>query len=372
MTAPDALGPDCIRARRAALQRVGSDRQPASAPQLVSHVVAVQAQDVAAATLGIAVRTDHLTAAAVNTARNVDRSIVRTWCLRGTLHLIAAEDVHWLLDLVRPQLARANKRRRLDLGLDDTSTERGVRILEDSLRSNGPLSRAELSQQLRRHDIASEGQATIHVIWRAAVDGRLCFGPDRDGEETFVALQDWVPSQSHNAPEDGALELARRYLAAYGPATRDDFGNWSGLSGAEVRRAWTRLAHEARAVGTPYGEMLVSTEHTDTADMPPFVRLLPAFDGIWLGYRAHDMFIAPEHARRVFPGGGMIRPFILADGQIVGTWMRRTTRGSVDVSVELLEPIGDAALSAALADLSRITERPVRVVIAPASRAPLA
>jgi hypothetical protein len=370
MTAPDALGPDWIRARRAGAQRVGSHRQTASAPQLLSHVVGVQAQDVAAATLGIAVRTDNLTVAAVERARNVDRSIVRIWCLRGTLHLIAAEDVHWMLDVVRPQLARANKRRRLDLGLDDSSTERGVRILEGSLRSNGPQSRAELAEALRRHDIESKGQATIHVIWRAAIDGRLCFGPDRDGEETFVALQDWVPSQSRNSPGDGALKLARRYLAAYGPATREDFATWAGLSGAEVRRAWTGLAHEARPVGTPYGEMLVSAEHSDTADMTRLVRLLPAFDGIWLGYRDHDVFIPREEHRRVFPGGGMIRPFMLADGHIVGTWMRRTSRGGVDVSVELFEPVGKADLSASLADFGRITERPVRLVTRRAKEAP--
>jgi len=89
--------------------------------------VAVQAQDMAAAALGVAVRADNLTVAAVDDARNVERSNVRLRCLRGTMHLVAAEDVHWLLEVVRPRLATANRRRHAELGLDDADTERGTR-----------------------------------------------------------------------------------------------------------------------------------------------------------------------------------------------------------------------------------------------------
>src|SRR3954469_21362285 len=119
--------------QRAAAQWLDTPRREVSTADVVAHLVAVQAQDRPAATFGIAVRADGLTARQVDRARNTERSIVRLWCLRGTLHIVAAEDVHWLLDLLRPRLADANRRRRAELGLDDAVTERGVRIVAESL-----------------------------------------------------------------------------------------------------------------------------------------------------------------------------------------------------------------------------------------------
>lgn len=165
----------------------------------------------------MAVRADNLTVAVIDHARNVERSIERLWCLRGTLHPVAANDVHWLLELVRPRLATANRRRRAELGLDDADTDRGVRVIAQSLEADGPLARAQIAERLRRSGIASEGKATIHLIWRAAIDGPVCYRPDEDGQETFVALEDWMRAQKRTTPPDPALELARRHLAAYGP-----------------------------------------------------------------------------------------------------------------------------------------------------------
>ena len=349
------LDADQVRAIRAAGQRLDTQRGPASPPNVVRHLVAVQAQDMAAAALGVAVRADNLTIAAVDNARNIERSIVRVWCLRGTLHLVAAEDVHWLLELVRPRLVTANRRRRAELGLDDADTERGVRIIEQSLDAEGPLTRAQIAQRLRRGRIASEGQATIHVIWRAAIDGLVCYGPDHEGRETFVALADWVPADKRTTPPDPVLELARRYLVAYGPATRGDFSAWSGLPSGDVRRAWHALRTEAASVSTPYGEMLLSTPHATPGQAN--VRLLPGFDGVWLGYRDHNVFVAREYQPRVFPGGGIIRALLFANSHIVGSWTRRAARQRIDVSVDLFEPLDEDALAAAVLDYGRIAGR---------------
>ena len=346
---------------RAAAQRLDTRHGPGSASEMVTHLVAVQAQDMAAAALGVAVRATNLTVAAVDTARNEERSIVRLWCLRGTLHLVAAEDVHWLLELVRPRLETANRRRRAELGLGDTDTARGIRIIAQSLETDGPLTRAQIAERLRRCGITSEGQATIHVIWRAAIDGLVCYGPDHNGDETFVALDAWVPVQKRTRPSDPVLELARRYLAAYGPSTQEDFSAWSGLPGRDVSDAWGALRVEATTVNTPYGEMLLSRQHARPAEANSpratagTVRLLPSFDGLWVAYRDHAVVVEPEYQRRVFPGGGIIRPLVFANNHIVGTWTRRATRQRIVVSVNLFEPVDQDALAAAVADYGRIS-----------------
>ena len=134
-------------------------------------VFALQAQDDMAATLGIWTRSDGLSIGDVTRARERDRSVVRLWCFRGTLHLVAAEDVRWLLDLLRPGLVNANRTRRAALGLDDDATARGVRAVVTMLSSEGCLTRSEIAERLAGLGIASAGQATIHVLWRAALDG---------------------------------------------------------------------------------------------------------------------------------------------------------------------------------------------------------
>src|SRR5262249_51977083 len=151
-------------------------------------------------------------------------------------------DVRWLLELIRPGLVAANRTRRRELGLDDEDTARGVALLRRYL-ADAPRTRAEISAHLAEHGVASEGQATIHVIWRAAVDGLVCYGPDPAGEATFVLLEDWVAPAS--APAELLGDLVRRYQAAYGPADVEDFMAWSGLGRRLVDRAWT----DAPAVG---------------------------------------------------------------------------------------------------------------------------
>jgi hypothetical protein len=335
-------------------------RGEAPAAEVVGHLVAVQAQDVAAATLGVGVRSHGLSAAAVGAARNSERSIVRVWCLRGTLHLVAAEDARWLLELVRPSLIAANRRRRADLGLDDAATARGVQLVTDSLQADGPLTRPEIAERLRTEGIASEGQATIHVIWRAAIEGLVCYGPDREGAETFVALDRWLAPGSQTPPDDPAVDLARRYLAAYGPATREDLLAWCGLPRGVVERAWSALSEELSTEDTPFGKMCLLRGAVGTnIDV---VRLLPAFDSIWLGYRDHTPLLDVPFVKRVFPGGGVIRPLVFAAGRIVGTWSRRATRRGFDVSVDLFQPLQDASLEEAVNDFGRFTQQPARLV----------
>jgi winged helix DNA-binding protein len=347
---------DELRGLRAAAQRLDAGRGAASAHQVVHEMVALQAQDLAAATFGVAVRADDLRAAAVDYARNVERSIVRLWCLRGTLHLVAAEDVRWLLDLVRPRLAIANRRRRAELGLDEAATARGVHLIAESLHAEGPLTRAELAERLKRNGLAWEGQATIHVIWRAAIDGLVCFGPDREGQETFVALDDWVRASTQRHPVDPVIELARRYIRAFGPATADGFAAWSGLPGAEVRRVWTEPgAMQAAAVSTPYGEMLVASDQRPLS--APVTRLLPAFDAVWVGYRNHEPLIEQAFVRQVFPGGGVIRPMVFGANRTMGTWVRR---GS-EVRMTMFDGSEEGELEAAVLELGRIYSREFRV-----------
>jgi Winged helix DNA-binding domain len=364
-----ALTAEDLRGQRVRAQRLHAGRPPASVASVVHDVFALQAQDDTAVTLGIWTRSDGLTIADVTRARERDRSVVRLWCLRGTLHLIAAEDVRWLLDLLRPVFVNANRTRRAELGLDDDATTRSVRAVVDMLGTEGCLTRGEIADRLAGLGIASAGQATVHVIWRAALDGLVCYGPDRHGEAAFVRLDDWVPPAPGRDRDDSLAELARRYLQAYGPATPQDLAVWSGLSLTESRRAWSHLGNQAVPVPTVAGSMWLSSAQTEWwfgDHHPPdlVMRLLPAFDGLWLGYRDRDILLPPEYRRRVYPGGGVIRPSVLLDGQAAGTWTRRTHAQSMDLVLDFFDDRGaqvHAELREVAADLGRFLGQSVRL-----------
>src|SRR5687768_16821773 len=158
---PLLLDDDQVRRLRLRAQRLaGVDASGSAAEvgaaqvrEIVRAVVGVQAQDERAAALSVRARGVGLTAADVDQARTGERSVVRLWGMRSTLHLVAAEDVGWLLALLGPLFQAQDRRRRLQLGLDDATTAHGVRIVRDALAARGPLTRAELREQLAHHGV---------------------------------------------------------------------------------------------------------------------------------------------------------------------------------------------------------------------------
>src|SRR5437660_12569240 len=117
---------------------------PTGVAQVVKDLCGLQAQDAFAAALAIRVRSTGLLNDDVERARVQERSIVRTWGQRGTLHLLATEDLAWLLPLFGPVFIAASQRRRMELGLDEDTCARGIGIIRDVRASHGPLTRAEL------------------------------------------------------------------------------------------------------------------------------------------------------------------------------------------------------------------------------------
>jgi hypothetical protein len=148
-----------------------------------------------------------------------------------------------------------------------------------------------------------------------------------------------VPAAPALDREQALAELARRYLRGYGPATPADLAAWSGLGRREADAAWRAIAGELAEVATPPGPMWIlrgAPRTVATAIRSPVpVRLLPAFDTLLLGYADRTPLVPARHARRVNAGGGMIRPTILTDDGVVGTWaMRRERDGTPRVEVD--------------------------------------
>jgi Winged helix DNA-binding domain len=359
---PRRLTEDRVRRLRLRAQRLAG-RRPGDVAEVVRGVGGLQAQDTPASRLAVRARSSGLDEAAVRRACDQDRSVVRTWAMRGTLHMVAAEDAGWLVALLGPGFAAGNRRRRLQLGLDDATCERALAALPAVL-AGGPLSRADLVAGLAAEgvEIAPKGQAPAHLVGYAAMRGLICRGPDLDGDEpSYVLLDEWARAGRALGPDDALAELARRYLGGHGPATPEDLAAWSGLGLGRARRAFEVVAGEldeveldGRPLWAPAGATAGPPE-----DRPggPVVRLLGRFDDYLLGWRSRDLVLAPAFAGRIHAGGGWIHPALVVDGRVAGTWRARRAGDRLELTVE---PFGGRlprgarpALEAEAADVGR-------------------
>ena len=232
--------------------------------QVVKEVCGIQAQDASASTLAVRSRSVGLVVTDVEQAREHDHTIIRTWGPRGTLHLLASDDIGWLLPLLGPVFVAGDRRRREELGLSEEICVRGMHIIRNVLAQQGSMTRGELVEHLSKDGIHLEGQARPHLLARAALEGLICFGPDRGNEPTYVLLKDWVEQKPAGRPlsEDEAYaELTRRYLSAYGPATPEDQAAWSGLPLNKTRAAWQRIEGELLEVETTSSPVLDAQRH---------------------------------------------------------------------------------------------------------------
>jgi hypothetical protein len=240
--------------------------------------------------LAVRARTTGATAESLDRAL-ADREIVRAWAMRGTLHLLSAEDLATALAIYGPLHLARGQRRLTQLGLPPDMAERSTAEVADILNAEGPLDRHEIGARLRERGVpvAEEGQAAIHVVARAAHAGVLI----EVAENLYGPLKIALPDR-----DEALVELARRYAASHAPATADDFARWSGLPAKDIR--WQEPALSDAEEGG--------------------VRLLPAFDEWLLGWASRDPILPREHAKRVAPGGGIIRPVAIADGRVFATW----------------------------------------------------
>lgn len=320
--------PDIAQLRLAS-QRISASHSQ-SAAEVVRALGALQAQDYAASLWAVGTRLPGSTQTDIERAI-AEHRIVRTWAMRGTIHLLAAEDVRWMLQLLAPRVLGGAASRDRQLGLDEATYNRSRKLLEKALQDGKQMQRDELYAVLERGKISTEGQRGYHILWRLGLNGVVCFGQHEGKQPTFALLDAWAPP-SRQLERDAALaELALRYFGSRGPATVQDFATWAKLSLTEARAGLESVAPELQRFTQARETYWMSkTLAESTAAQTAF--LLPAFDEYLLGYKDRSAVLAAEHAGKVVPGGnGMFLPMMVQNGRVVGTWKRKLKKRSVSI-----------------------------------------
>ncbi|MGS0687969.1 winged helix DNA-binding domain-containing protein [Nakamurella sp. GG22] len=331
-----------LRRLRLTAQRIGGSGLSGPA-EVVRWMLALQAQDLPGAKWSVGLRTPGSTLADVDDALGRGE-IIRSWPMRGTLHLVPADDIGWMLELTAPRTLRALTSRHRELGIDEAAIGAAADVAASLLAGGGSAGRADILTAFEEAGVSTAGQRGIHLLGALHQKRLLCQGPMRGAEQLFVLLDEWVPRPRRLHGDEALGEFVGRYLAGHGPATIADFCWWTKLPVKDARAglAATEVPLEELVIDGVTYWMAPGLEERPAGS----VAALPGFDELLLGYRDRSANLPEAYAGAIVPGNnGMFLSTIVSDGRVVGTWRRRKTAAGVTVTPSSLEPLSARVLA---------------------------
>lgn len=313
----------------------------------------MQAQDLQAAMWAVGVRVPGCGLSDVRSALDTG-AVVRSWPMRGTLHLVAPEDLRWMLDLTAERLTKSIAARHRELGITWADVEKCRDIALEHIAAGGPASRAGLFRVFDAAGQPTQGQRGIHLLGTLCRHAWLVQGPLAKNQQLLVAFDDWIPVSRNPERQEALGEFALRYFRSHGPATLADFAWWTQLPLTEVRTAFEPVRGQLveRQFGDAVHWMSPGAAALLEAGGPGArsVLLLPGFDEFLLGYKDRTAVLPPEYSDSIVPGGnGVFKKTLVVGGEVIGTWARGGTSRDAAVVPELFDHtrrLGPAAQAA--------------------------
>ena len=317
-----------------------------AAGDMISELVAMQAQDYLGSLWSVGLRLPKATESDVEQAI-ADKMIIRTWALRGTLHFVNPEDVRWILKLIAPRINPAYYSNAHRHGLDDKSINKGIKEVVRLLEGGGQLTRDEIRAHFKSKGIPSKGQHTSFILLKAALDGLICFGPRHGKQLTFVLLDEWIPSVKNKTRDVALAELTFRYFTGHGPATLQDFIWWSGLTQTDAKAGLEMV--KSQLVQESYDDQIYWMKNGNElkSKSTSSVNLLPGFDEYLLGYKNQGSSLKELYIERVkSPANGFFQSTININGKVAGFWARTIKDDTVTVEINPFMKLSEAQAKA--------------------------
>ncbi|WP_181150476.1 winged helix DNA-binding domain-containing protein [Arthrobacter sp. MYb224] len=295
------------------------------------HMLAVQSQDFTAGRYALAQRAGiGVTRAQVDELFSSGK-LVRSWTMRGTLHICLPQDLKWLMESTKERTLRANAPRLRELEIDANAIEQAAGLVASYLADHGRASRDALFAELNSHGMPTAGQRGIHLLMVLVQHGLICLGPipadAKLAAQDFVLLERWVTE--HQEPENPLHELLLRYLGSHGPATLRDAAWYTGQTLTTMKRTASELGTSLVQVGVDeHGDaywVVTGSRAEQSLEAPGLLglplRLLGGFDEYYLSYANRRPIADEAMQRQIAPGkNGMFLPFWLEQGRAKEVW----------------------------------------------------
>lgn len=332
--APPALA----RLRLAALGILPTSTSPTPGPvDVVRSLTALQGQDFPGALWSIGLRSPGSTRTDIEAAFNRGE-LVRSWPMRGTLHVTTAEDLGWILALTRDRMITSLAARHRELGITTPDVEK-VRELAIALldQLGARATREDLFTTFEQAGQGTKAQRGYHLLLMLCLQGVLVQGPmnaaaANGNTQFFVRSEQWIKSPRVLERDQALAELALRYFRSHGPATIKDFQWWSKLTLKDINAGLAQVQEQLETIdcnGVSYylapetAQLLGGKAANRALPGARTVLLLPGFDEYLLGYTDRCAALAPHHTPLTVPGNnGMFKATVVVGGQVAGTWRK--------------------------------------------------
>jgi Winged helix DNA-binding domain len=305
----------------------------------------IQAQVMSAAELAFCTRVEGLCSEDVKSALWQDRTLVKTWAMRGTLHLLSASELP-LYVAARGFNAEATNWTNYfaEYGISPAQQKAFLAAVPQVLGKE-PMTRQQLTSALVEYTgLPQLREFILSTSWGtplkpSAFRGELCFGPGQGQQVTFVNPRVWFGTWQEIEQQQALQHIARRYLQSYGPATPEDFALWWGSGKVSARKLFQELPDELEEVDVEGWRALAlraTLEPMQNLEPADTIHLLPLFDAYTIGMpRDLEPLLSQVHKSRVFRQQGWITAVILVNGSIQGVWQYTARRLQTVVKIHL-------------------------------------
>ncbi len=339
---------------------------------VVEQVCGIQAQMPAAAQLQLWARVDELKPTDINKALWDSKSLLRTWCMRGTAHYISTREFPAYLEtIIKPRIPR-HKEWLVKRGIREFGEIAKIDPVQHDFEAinqtvlnaltQGPATRDDMADIVEKElgpEVRPWVDTGYYIVTKLlAYEGKVCFGPDLDGKSTLVRTDKWLPKQPNVTQERVENTILTNYLKCYGPATPQDFSTWSGLKMTTVTPIWERISDQLVEITLNEKPAWIlkkdlSLLHKTKKGTRP-VRLLPHFDIFLLGHKDKYHIVDETHYKQVFKKAAWIAPVLLCEGQAVGTWKQKRTGKKVTVTAEPFDNLTKSQIDDIEAETQRL------------------
>ena len=310
--------------------------------ELVSWMGAMQAQNYSMVKWAVGMRLKSATIQAVEKALH-EGEILRTHVMRPTWHLVAAEDIRWMLKLSAQRIISANDSfaKGYDLDIPNEVYTKAHDLLEKILCGKKSLTKQEIAEHFNRSGIVADNHRMTRFMARAEQEGIICSGEDRGSKCTYALLEERVPPMPELTKDESLARLARSYFRSHSPAVLQDFIWWSGLPVSDAKQAVYLIASELTTEQWKEQTWYIHDTCRTRGKLSGHIHLLPSYDEYLLGYKDRTDVLPKEHYPKAFTNNGLFYPVILHEGQVIGNWDKSEKKKSVDLEYSWFRQVAD-------------------------------